>query len=118
MQLKDKRKLSTDPDFNDQPDPLILTAVMDALVEAAKGLEGIASGYTEGADNAVIFLEDGSEGPHRRQTCRDHHPQCPNWAKWVRSRPVMSELTALRTSASSVVKGSRFWRHIAHQLTW
>lgn len=75
-----------DPDFQDKPDPPVLAVVIDALVEAAKALEGIATGYTAGADNAVVFLEDGSEGPHRRETCRDHHAQCPNWAKWVRSR--------------------------------
>ena len=47
-------------------------------------LEGVASGYKVGAANDIRLVE-GTAGPLHKDSCRDHHPQCGNWAKWVRT---------------------------------
>lgn len=104
--MTEDRKLSTDPDFAEVPDPPILTAVVDALAEATKALEGISSAYKVGGDNAVHLLEDGSEGPDKRDSCRDHHSQCGDWAKWVSCRP-MPRRVPLSCPAHSGVSTAR-----------
>ncbi len=66
-----------------EPGPAQLDAVLQALNEAVTTLEGVASGYKVGADNGIRLVE-GTTGPRHKDSCRDHHPQCGNWAKWVR----------------------------------
>lgn len=63
--------------------PVQLVAVLQALEEAGRTLEGVASGYKVGAENSIRLVK-GTVGPRHNNSCRDHHPQCGNWAKWVR----------------------------------
>lgn len=83
MQLKDNDAGASAPSTAVQPEPAILQIVVEAMLEASKGLEGIAPGYTVGGDNGVQLGTEGGEGPTKAGSCRDHHSSCGNWAKWV-----------------------------------